>query len=104
VSDTTTEQSPEVDDPGTLDTQRARDALKRERARRRELEPLAAENAELRRQLGLARAGVDPNSVLGQVVAAAAASDGLSDPDQIQDLARALSIELRNGGRARLEE
>jgi hypothetical protein len=104
MSDTTdTEQPTELDEVNDLDLREARQYARRMRHRNAELESLAVENGELKRQLGLARAGVDPDSWLGQTIATAAAADGVDDPDRVVDLARALQAEL-NGGRGRQTE
>jgi hypothetical protein len=100
IGDTAPDGSvPEEHSPAT----RLREALERARARNAKLEHLPAEVASLKRQLGLARAGVDPDSTLGMVVATAAAADGIDDPDRVMDLARVLRHEL-NGGHGRGED
>ena len=80
-----------------------REAYERVQARNAKLEPLAEENAALRRQLGLAHAGVDPTSLFGQTVIAAAERDDVSDPQAVSALARTLRSEL-SGGRGRQED
>jgi hypothetical protein len=102
VSDTTTDDQAD-DQQERPAVERLRGALERARRRNAELEPLTVENAELKRQLGLARAGVDPTSWLGQIIATAAAADGVDDPDRVVDIALSLRAEL-NGGRGRQEE
>jgi hypothetical protein len=81
-----------------------REFAERVQARNAKLEPLAEENAALKRQLGLAHAGVDPESMLGHVVVTAAAADGVSDPKQVAALARTLRAEMTNGGASRPKE
>jgi hypothetical protein len=80
-----------------------REFAERQQARNAQLEPLEAENAALRRTLGLVQAGVDPASTLGQTIATAAAADGVSDPAQVAALARVLRAET-NGGAGRQED
>jgi hypothetical protein len=77
-----------------------------ERVQRRnaELESLAVENAALKRQIGLAHAGIDPESLLGQTVVTAAAADGIDDPAQVEALARTLRAEMNGGARRHKED
>jgi hypothetical protein len=81
-----------------------REYAERVQQRNAKLEPLEAENASLRRQLGLAWAQVDPDSLLGQTVVTAAAADGVSDPTQVAALARTLRAELNGGSRRKEKE
>ncbi|MGH2392758.1 MAG: hypothetical protein ACRDGH_04555 [Candidatus Limnocylindria bacterium] len=109
MSDTTTEQPTEPqpghqDDPELLALAEARRFAKRVQRRNAELEHLPAEVAGLKRQLGLARAQVDPDSWLGQTVATAAAADGIDDPDQVVNLVRVISAELNRDRGRQMEE
>jgi hypothetical protein len=109
VTDTTpnigdTRPAPDDERAGVDVVKQLREAYDRSQRRNAELEHLPAENGALRRQLGLARAGVDPDSIFGQTVTAAAEASGLSDPADVADLARALRVELTNGGNGRREE
>ncbi len=94
-------ERPDQDRPDAV--RQLREAYERVQARNAKLEPLQAENAALKRQLGLAHANVDPDSTLGQVVVTAAAADGVSDPAAVAALARTLRAEL-NGGAGRPKE
>jgi hypothetical protein len=90
--------------PGVDGFTELRAAYDRSQRRNAELESIAVENRELRRLLGLARAGVSPDSTFGQVVVDAAAANDLSDPDDVADLARALRVELMSGGNGHQED
>jgi hypothetical protein len=97
-----TEQDPDAEQDRPA-LRQLREAYERVQARNAKLEPLAEENAALKRQLGLVSAGVDPDSMLWQTVATAAAADGVSDPEQVAALARTLRAEM-NGGAGRPKE
>jgi hypothetical protein len=88
--------------PGLRRCPRCEPWAERVQRRNAELESLAVENAALKRQIGLAHAGIDPESLLGQTVVTAAAADGIDDPAQVEALARTLRAEL-NGGPGRKE-
>jgi hypothetical protein len=62
--DSDPELEPEQDRPDTV--RQVREWAERVQRRNAEPEPLKAENDALRRQLGLAHAGVDPTSLFGQ--------------------------------------
>jgi len=99
-----TRPAPEDSEPDRPDAVRQlREAYERVQARNAKLEPLQAENAALKRQLGLAHAGVDPNSLFAQTIVAAAERDDVSDPQAVAALARTLRAEL-NGGTGRKED
>jgi hypothetical protein len=99
--DSDAEQASDAERPDTV--RQVREWAERVQRRNAELEPLRAENDALRRQLGLAHAGVDPTSLFGQTVIAAAERDDVSDPLAVSALARTLRSEL-SGGRGRQED
>jgi hypothetical protein len=80
-----------------------REFAERIQQRNAKLGPLAAENAALKRTLGLVRAGVDPESALGQTIATAAEAENVSDPEHVAALALTLRAEM-NGGPSRRKE
>jgi hypothetical protein len=104
VSDTDTTEQPAARPPAepSPGARALREALERSQAREVEaraeaakLTPLQAENAQLRRTLGVVRAGVDPDSTFGKGVLATAAASGIDSPADVTALARVMVAEAR---------
>jgi hypothetical protein len=108
VSDTDIEQpaepqpaEPQPAEPGpgaralreALERAQQRAAVAQEQAAR--VSPLEAENAKLRRLLGVTQAGLDPGGAFAQGVLAAAAANGIESPDDVKNLALVMAAEAR---------
>ncbi len=105
MSDTdTVEQEPAAPEPAqpgpgaralreALERSQQREAEAREEAAK--VTPLQAENARLRRTLGVVRAGIDPDSTFGRGVIATAEASGIADPSDVAALGRVMQAEAR---------